>query len=451
MRLNLLAKNSFKYYLILLLLMCYSNSYLLAQRKATSALIDLQHFIQQNKQLVTDTTNPFLSMLEKGRLNYFKPLYKAFGYKDALIDNHGLQAYNEDLAQALAFTGDYQSALYYQEQAYDILPNKYVDTALQDIEKLKNIQLMPAIPYILQQTAKHTIVLFNETHSKPQHRAFILSMLRDLHEQGFKYLAMETLNPYKNASLKQLTVQTGYYTAEPICGELVRNALKLGFTLLPYEDENATKLKTNQRDSMQAVHLATFIKQHPGEKLIVLAGNEHTTKLAYDKYNIPMAVYLQYLTGNKILSIDQTEMTEGSNSDYGRLFYSAFVDKYHIKQTVIPLRNNLPVQFLDSGIYDLYVVHPPTKYLDGRPVWYNIDATRKEVPISPAYQALFFVQAYYKNEWGDKEEGIYVPADQTFVNAENGFYYLYLFPGKYQLVYRDKGYSIFGTKEITVQ
>ncbi|MCZ0211863.1 hypothetical protein OZK63_41635, partial [Streptomyces sp. UMAF16] len=81
----------------------------------------------------------------------------------------------------------------------------------------------------------------------------------------------ETLNPYKNASLKQLTVQTGYYTSEPVCGELVRKALQMGFTLLPYEDENANRLSNNQRDSMQAVHLAQFMKKHPSEKIVVLA------------------------------------------------------------------------------------------------------------------------------------------------------------------------------------
>lgn len=435
----------------IIILCCLCIAQVHAQKKATASLIELEHFIQKNKALVKDTTNPFLSMLEKGRIQYFKPLYKAFALKNELIDTHGLSAYNEDVAQALVFAGDYRSALFYQEQASEQLPDVYVDTVINKVETLNNLQMEPAIPYILKQTANRSIVLFNETHSKPQHRAFVIALLAELYQQGFKYLAMETLNPYKNASLKQLTVQTGYYTAEPVCGELVRKALQMGFTLLPYEDENANRLSNNQRDSMQAVHLANFMKQHPAEKIIVLAGYEHTAQLAWDRTSIPMAVYLRYLTGIKPLSIDQTEMTEGSNSDYGRLYYAAFAHRHNIKQTVVPLRNNLPVQLLDSGVYDMYVVHPPTKYIDGRPTWYNLNNTRKEFPVSPAYKTLFFVQAFYKNEWSEKEEGIYMPADQTYENAENGFYYLYLYPGKYELVYRDKAYSILGTKEITVQ
>ncbi|RTL56677.1 MAG: hypothetical protein EKK39_00990 [Sphingobacteriales bacterium] len=434
-----------------IILFVFVTGNLLAQRKATASLLELEHFIQQNKQLVTDTTNPFLSMLEKGRIQYFKPLYKAFALKNELVDTHGLPAYNEDVAQALAFAGDYQSALYYQEQASEPLPDSYIDTVTKKVEALNNLQMVPAIPFILKQAGNRSIVLINESHSKPQHRAFAIVLLEGLYQQGFRYLAMETLNPYKNASLKQLTVQTGYYTSEPVCGELVRKALQMGFTLLPYEDENANRLSNNQRDSMQAVHLAHFMKKHPSEKIVVLAGYEHTAQLAWDRESIPMAVYLRYLSGIKPLSIDQTEMTEGSNSDYGRLYYAAFVHQHNIKQTVIPLRNNIPVQLLDSGVYDMYVVHPPTKYQDGRPAWYNFNNTRKEIPVSPAYKTLFFVQAFYKNEWGEKEEGIYIPADQTFVNAENGFYYLYLYPGKYQIVYRDKAYAILGTKEIAVQ
>jgi hypothetical protein len=433
-----------------LIFSCLCVAKLNAQKK-TPSLIELEHFVEQNKQLVKDTTSPFLSMLEKGRIQYLKPLYKAIALKKELIDTHGLKAYNEDIAQALAFVGDYQSALSYQIQAAESLPDSYVDTVIHKIETLNNVTLVAAIPYILKQSANRSIILFNETHSKPQHRAFVLALLPELYKQGYRYLAMETLNPYKNASLQQLTVQTGYYTAEPICGELIRRALKIGFTLLPYEDEDANRLSNNQRDSMQAVHLAKFMKQHPTEKIVVLAGNEHTALLAWDRTSIPMAVYLHYLTGIKPLSIDQTEMTEGSNTDYGRLYYAAFTHHYSVKQSEVPLQNNTPIQFLDSGLYDMYVVHPPTKYIDSRPTWYNLNNTKKEFPVSPAYKTLFFVQAFYENEWGQKEEGIYIPADQTYVNAENGFYYLYLYPGKYQLVYRDKAYNILGTKSIIVQ
>jgi len=44
-----------------------------------------------------------------------------------------------------------------------------------------------------------------------------------------------------------------------------------------------------------------------------------------------------------------------------------------------------------------------------------------------------------------------VPADQTYINAPDGYYYLYLQKGHYQLVYRDKQYKILGTKVLVVE
>jgi len=150
------------------------------------------------------------------------------------------------------------------------------------------------------------------------------------------------------------------------------------------------------------------------------------------------------------LTIDQTEMTEGSNSDYGRTLYEGYIKKYHINSTVVPIRKNEPLHFLDEKLFDVYVIHPPTKYSNGRPVWLSMNGIKKEVPVQPVYQTLFMVQAYYDNEYNNKYLGRLIPADQTYVSSDNGFYYIYLTKGKYRLVYRDMEYKILGTKAITV-
>ena len=61
------------------------------------------------------------------------------------------------------------------------------------------------------------------------------------------------------------------------------------------------------------------------------------------------------------------------------------------------------------------------------------------------------VQAYYSKECNEKTVVQAVPADQTYVSAPNGYYYLYLHKGKYRLVFRDKLYKVLGTKEITIE
>ena len=80
-----------------------------------------------------------------------------------------------------------------------------------------------------------------------------------------------------------------------------------------------------------------------------------------------------------------------------------------------------------------------------------MDGWKKELPVPPAFQSLFFVQAYYANEYNDKTAGLVVPADQTYINAPNGYYYLYLRKGRYKIVFRDKLYAVLGVKEIEVK
>jgi hypothetical protein len=56
---------------------------------------------------------------------------------------------------------------------------------------------------------------------------------------------------------------------------------------------------------------------------------------------------------------------------------------------------------------------------------------KKETPVAPAFRSTFFVQAYYENEYAASAEQS-VPADQTYIAAQNGVYYLYLRKRKIQ-------------------
>ena len=80
----------------------------------------------------------------------------------------------------------------------------------------------------------------------------------------------------------------------------------------------------------------------------------------------------------------------------------------------------------------MHVIHPPTKYINERPVWTAMNGWRTEIPVSPAYRSSFLVQAFYEKEYNEANPGLAVPADQTYLNAANGIYYLYLHKGKYK-------------------
>jgi hypothetical protein len=71
--------------------------------------------------------------------------------------------------------------------------------------------------------------------------------------------------------------------------------------------------------------------------------------------------------------------------------------------------------------------------------------------VNPTEKDLFFLQAYYVNEYNEVVVGKIVPADQTYIPADDGYYSLYLQKGKYILVYRDIEYNIIATREWEVK
>jgi hypothetical protein len=292
--------------------------------------------------------------------------------------------------------------------------------------------------------------MIDEAHEKPQHRVFTESLLVELYQNGFRYLALETLNPYPNASLKHLNMLTGHFTCEPLAGELVRWALDIGYTLVAYEDTSSTHT-VNQREYAQAENINKILLKDKQAKILVHAGAAHLEEGASEDGRIPMAAYFKIISGIDPLTIDQTAMTEGSNGNYGALWYNKYAATLNYTVPMIPLKDGKPKDIFDYHLYDIYIYHPPTKFKNGRPLFNTMNDLKKETAIQPIYKTMFFVQAYYEKEYTEKRVGTAIPADQTYSTSTDGYYYLYLQKGRYELVYRDKHYKILGTKVLVVE
>lgn len=416
----------------------------------TESYKELKDFVKKQPGFPIDTT-PFLSIYYNKQLNYLSGYYKAFQKEDQLIRSQGPAAFYADLTEIMAFAGDYSSLLALEKKGYDPLPDSLDEQAAAQTELSRKSFYTDARTYILNRTKASKVVMINEAHDKPQHRAFTASLLDELFHQGFHYLAMETLNGRKNVYLRKLNILTGHYTCEPVAGELVRKALELGFTLLAYEDTAAYRHTPNEREYEQAKNIDAVLKRDTAAKILVYAGYEHIEEGARSDSSIPMAAYFKIISGIDPLTIDQTEMTENSTTSYGAWVYDLWMQKHPATSSVVPLIDNKPVDPYEFNLYDIYVIHPPTKYSNARPVWMAMNGWKKEIPVQPAFQYAFLVQAYYDNEYTEKTEGQSVPADQTYNTGSDGYYYLYLHKGKYQIVFRDKYYKILGTKGISVE
>jgi hypothetical protein len=276
------------------------------------------------------------------------------------------------------------------------------------------------------------VVMVNEAHHVPQHRALTLDLLRALRSRGFTHFAAETLHE-SDALLDRRgypTPQTGTYVDEPLYGDLVRVAIRLGYRLVPYEARYVGHAAG--RELEQATNLAErVLRAEPGARLLVHAGYAHVSKAPTPAGARPMALRLRELTGIDPFTIDQTEMTEHSAPEYEHPLYRRVMDRGVLAgPTVFAAADGAPWS-RDRAAYDATVFHPRTRYVHGRPTWLLADGARAPYPLPPGVcgrAERCLVEARAAREGDDA-----VPVDRVEVTAGSAPPALALPPGDYRL------------------
>jgi hypothetical protein len=149
---------------------------------------------------------------------------------------------------------------------------------------------------------KFQVVLFNEAHHVPMHRAFLFNQLNFLRDCGYTHLAIEGLNngKYSDSTLVArkypLRDVTGVYINEPVFGLLVRQAIKLGFKLISYDSYGT------DREKKQADNILKSFNPEEG-KLIVYGGYGHICEDINQNF---MAGFLKKSLECDVLTLSQT-------------------------------------------------------------------------------------------------------------------------------------------------
>lgn len=411
--------------------------------------------IKKYTELVAPAKKDSLQMNLTNRIgndiHYLYPIYQAIAWEKRFKKLLGDNAYNDYFAQFLAMAGDYQSALNYAQKKYLPLSAAQKRDIKNYVDELDGLQSINAKSFIIGASMSAKVIMINELFHQPMHRAFVYSLLKDLYDNGFRYLAMETLTNKTGYVIDEVNIFSGKHTAEPVGGELVRKALTLGFTLVPYEDTAAGKHTPNVRDSIEAVNLYNAIKKDSTAKMLVLTGFGRNNNEALVEGQRTMAMVFKNISNINPVTIDQVAVSEGSYFESGEAFYTAFTKKFVLTEPSVMLLDKKPANLLGLPGISIAVVHPPANYVNNRPAWLALDGERKETPIQPSEKGLFMVQAYHDDEYREDILGQIIPADQTYIAANNGYYSLYLKPGKYKVVFRDISYRRLSMKEITVE
>lgn len=311
---------------------------------------------------------------------------------------------------------------------------------------LRRFRAVEARTELLKRTAARQLVILNEAHYQPLNRVFTRSLLAGLYRQGFRYLCLEDLanGPGTDAQLNQRkypTRSTGYYSLEPQYGELERDALALGFALVPYEYVPTENLpdpmaRMGAREAGQARNIQQILTQNPQAKIVVHVGYGHLIEqLSPDGQFGFMAAFLKKNTGLDPLSIHQVDLLEHADArldnPYRALMHatgpSVFVDA----------RGTLFNSAQDSTKWDASVYFPPTTYAHGRPTWLLLGSTRHYYPLAAKGLTVAFpclVRAYKAGE--DVEKAI--PVDVVEWQSPRADQALVLAKGRYTLLLQDE-------------
>ena len=339
-------------------------------------------------------------------------------------------------AYAYSFIGDHRRALIYQSK----FDQSYGTISRADSIYFTRFRPVDAKEYILRKVGDKQIVMINEAHHVPYHRIFTASLLQGLYDQGFRYFGVETLSDsLMDNDLNERgypTLNSGFYTKEPQYGNLIRQALAIGYTVFPYEADVTSFHNGKQREIAQARNIQRVVQKHPDANVLIHAGYAHIQEDSVGgDWKKAMAGRVKEFTGIDPFTINQEVLTERSDPAMENPFYRMIdVDR--------------PTVFVDeqgrafSGpegthYYDVRMAHPRTRYVEGRPHWL-LYGDRQLVSLSDTTLTVGFpclMKAYRAIE--DPEQA--VPVDVVEIADASHKKPLVLAPGYYQVILKGLG------------
>ncbi|HEY6816636.1 MAG TPA: hypothetical protein VI168_13945 [Croceibacterium sp.] len=294
----------------------------------------------------------------------------------------------------------------------------------------------PAIAAILRAAEGRRVVIINEAHHAPRHRAFTHRLMLALREAGFTHFAAEAFPPRPPTDGVPRR-ESGYYVSDPVFGDLVRQAMAAGYVLTPYEmsfervreREGLTPEQFGTlRDRAQAENIKAVLDADPEARILVHSGFGHLNEGPIGALR-PFGLQLGELTGEDPLTIDQTEGTPQHDAAYDSSLYRAFLARFGWPAVPVAITND-PAQPLGAYRVDLSVIHPTPGAIEGRPGWLAMDGYRRphEVMLAPL-GGRSLVRAFVAGEPAGA-----IAMDQMLVGPGAASVTLMLPPGTYRLV-----------------
>ncbi|MCX2862570.1 hypothetical protein OOZ63_12040 [Paucibacter sp. PLA-PC-4] len=284
-----------------------------------------------------------------------------------------------------------------------------------------------ALAAILREAATRQIVILNEAHHVPMHRAFSMRLARELRKLGFEYLACEAFTRGRDPNVGVVERSSGAYLQDPVFAEFIREARRDGWKLVAYEadvDSSVQGLeRIRQREQGQARNLVEqVLARQPSARIFVHVGYGHALEtpqpLGQGRGSVLlMAGELKQMTGVDPLSIDQS-MTYAHSDPARELssYRAALALQDGLEPFVLrKLDGSARLLQLTPDAVDLQVIHPPYTLVSGRPSWLVSWAQRRPFPVPDAWLPTQGRRLIYAVHQGHPAQAI--PADIVIAEA----------------------------------
>lgn len=298
--------------------------------------------------------------------------YSNYSLSNKILNKLLQDTLNYEAAQDLSYIGEYEKMLAIWDRDEQKPPLTLTPEQTKYFSRFKAVN---AKDLILEKAKTEQIVIINEAHQQPYHRVFTTSLLHDLYSAGFRYFGAETITNHEKSieeihKNKYPTISSGYYTREPLYGNLIREAINEGFEVFGYETKrpgSSDSSGINLREVDQAKNIKKILDKDPNAKILIHCGWDHIVEAPYPAWGKAMAGRLFEYTGINPFTIDQIKLTEHSSSEFQNPFWSSINLEYYAM--FVDTAGKIFYGPQENKQYDARVYHPKTKLLHNRPHW----------------------------------------------------------------------------------
>ncbi|WP_232823467.1 hypothetical protein [Dyella sp. C9] len=389
---------------------------------------------QVSRDLYTETAH---IKNDLARYLYLKEVMPQLSQDDRLIDQQLLSSTEDELGL-------------YDEAILHFPFDNRVQTPV-PLPSPNDWQASDAANEIAKLATNRRIVMINEAHHDAHTRELTLALLPKLRAEGFNYFAAEALSNSDTGLMQRgypIATSGSEYLHEPLYGDIIREAIRLGFHVVAYESD-ADVLADREAGQARLLYQQVFAKD-PHARLFVHAGYAHIDKAPGNLGGTiqPMAMQLKQLSGFDPLSIDQTRWRDIGPMPRTDLYQQLYAQFPVEGPSVLISRQSGSVWASDPTRHDVDVILPPSGH-QRRPHWLALAGTRQPRVVSSEIcqrQLPCVVEARYANEGPDA-----IPADRYVFSADNTMNTLYLRPGTYRLVAWDRNGHTVSERNLTVE